>query len=611
MLNYKKINRYLIDYQTTEFIVTISDLNTYQYEQLLKYLLTHFNQYNLLTHKKSLKQIINHPIIIDIVKSTDITDSNTPDYQFEQSIGLDHYIIQLYQTELKMYVELNDFTINTFNIDGMITNLLIIMNKTLILYTQETKLQLIDDLQFYLNQYKNKPQFLLFKNLNQVFSDYIISLKPKGKPCFLIIHNTGLWLVHPPYQFNLIIEPNETINNLLHSFHMTVFDGFLIKPINKNFNTFNQKYWYLCTDCLVFSKNNVTQKPYYDRIDYAKVLSSLMSTYIQESFLKLSLQSTRLSHHPDDFYNHIQYLLLLSQNLNYNYEGFMFKNRNQNDNYQWIDSNQLTLNLKVKDSKLYTSDDYIFEQYKNEHDSFLKHHIISLTWNNVLKKLETTNEKNKNGVDTLEDINHKWEVMMNPITWQDLQNKTTNYLKYHMNQFLKNWFDTHIHNHDKILNISQDDDITLLLPVTDPKNRVTLKSNTKTDIIILTSLSTYWENEEKLNQLIKQCDLVLKPNGKILFFNLSGDHVQYLFKDKNVTMIKIGPVQFELDNHLLTTTQSHVVTKENLVYLQDLTLKLKKYNIELKQFNNIESEYFSLTDQILASLYCYGYYQKN
>jgi hypothetical protein len=138
---------------------------------------------------------------------------------------------------------------------------------------------------------------------------------------------------------------------------------------------------------------------------------------------------------------------------------------------------------------------------------------------------------------------------------------------------------------------------------------VTLKDNQKSDVIVLTSLSSYWKSEEKLNELIKQCDDKLKHGGKVLFFNLSADHVKHLMTT-GVYELKMGSVDFHLHDNFLTMKYDNITINENLVYLQDLTQRFKKYNIELKQFNRLSDDNLSSTDELLASMYCYGCYNK-
>jgi hypothetical protein len=592
MLNYKKIKNKLLVYETNQLDLHLQ-INHNQYVRLLKHLKP-FNAVN--SFDSQLIDVIQnntYGFIVDIV----IHGNQSQIQGYQINIDLDIYIIVLTPELLTIQIQFD--TLNQQNIDNLLTNLLRIMNGTFINYAQATKNLLMNDINVALSENK----LLSLANFNQIFNT-VVSIKPHGKRAMLIIHSTGLWFVHND-EYNLLIEPNEKINNLLNAFNTTIFDGYLVKPLNTRLFDFNYMYWYLCTDCLVFSKTNVTNADYVDRIDYAKVLSSLMSTYIDDTFLKVSLQTTRYTNNINTFYENTYYMLKLTEGLNYNTVGLTFKSINHyQSSIDWIDPTQLTVNLKVDNNHLFTSDNQLFTKIEYEGQN----QTSSFRWNVVTKQLDQIKSVKK--TDDLTTALDKWHFMQNPIIYDDVIGNSMTYLKYNMSQFITNLLSVHIKPSDKVLTLSKNNlfyDVTL--PSTDPKNILTLKSvKNPVDVIVLTSLSKYWEYEDKLNGLVKTCNLHLKPNGKILFFTLSGDHLDYLMKEsKEVTL---SPVTLINNDNIITINYENKSIIENKAYLQDLTTKLIKQNIHLTQFNRFESDNLSHPMQILSSLFCYGYYTK-
>jgi hypothetical protein len=585
MLNYKKINKQLLQYDTTTVIIQIH-INDIQRNRLIKHCQS-LDQAQIFNGTIE-KTMSNDDMIINIITQP----QSVPYYGFNIMIGLDSFILDI-KEDLTIYCQLNQF-MNNDTMDNLLTNLLRIINKTLNVYSLQIKNKLINDITVTVSN----QHLITLSSFEQIFNT-IISIKPHGKRTMMIIHHTGLWFVHNNI-YMLIIEPNDKINHLLHSFDVTIFDGYLIKPNNTSYDDFNYQYWYLCTDCLIFNKQDVRHLNYIERIDYAKVFSSLISTYINPQFITFSLQTTRYSQNVNQFYEYTYYLLQLAKKVNYNCIGLSFKSPNQyQSTFEWINPTLLTIHLKVENKQLLAFDKPLMKSFDGPDQ------ISSFRWNKVTQELDQV-KKVKQPDDYTTAI-EKWNAMIDPIEEDDILGNSLNYFHYLASQLITQLLTMHIQPNDDILTIVQNNFLfDVILPEVDPKNIKTLNNITSpVDVIILTFLSNYWANEKSLNQLINQCHTYLKPNGKIIFFTLSADHFDYLIK--NHPSITLGPLTLTNDQQIILTYNNQKKI-ENKVYLQDLTMGLKKHHINLMQLNRFES--FNLPEpmKILSSLFCYGYY---
>lgn len=81
-------------------------------------------------------------------------------------------------------------------------------------------------------------------------SPYFLTFKADGLRKLLIVHSTGLWLVYPPFEYNLILRPgdNKLYSQLMKN-KLFVIDGELVKSANST-NPINSKYRFLAFDCL-------------------------------------------------------------------------------------------------------------------------------------------------------------------------------------------------------------------------------------------------------------------------------------------------------------------------------------------------------------------------
>lgn len=264
-------------------------------------------------------------------------------------------IINTYEVELKYKVINNNYDEVLF--DKIIKQIVKLLQNSDCLYTTTIYNNLIADIKDY----------SLVKTRNIDINNFdvkelmVVSTKAKGKRCMLVIHSTGVWFVKSPYYYNLIININNPYYNyFVNSFNLSLFDGELVTPMNKNRYEFNYKYWFLCYDCLAFNKSDVRKLNYGERIDYAKVLKKLITWYIDSSLLTVNLKTWRAFNNKEELSKNINYLLTLGPVLNYQHNGLIFTPVLQPYNstvYKWVYPEMLTIDFAIypdgKDVKLY------------------------------------------------------------------------------------------------------------------------------------------------------------------------------------------------------------------------------------------------------------------
>lgn len=153
-------------------------------------------------------------------------------------------------------------------------------------------------------------------------TNYMITFKADGLRKMLIIHSTGIWLVYPPFEFNLAL--NTTLNvpqldRLLATFNGTVFDGELVVP--REGVVKNIAYWYLVFDCLAFRGNaGIQRQPYTERQKIVTAIAGAIKTPI----LTIDTKDTEEIKSPDDFFRLVRQFLDKRDALEYDEDGLIF-----------------------------------------------------------------------------------------------------------------------------------------------------------------------------------------------------------------------------------------------------------------------------------------------
>jgi hypothetical protein len=489
MLDYKKINQSLKlcnPYQETEIEIkfsqygqSFSSISYNQMQRLIKNI--NVSDKRLVTyylndhHRKIITTFKNKETIktenyktIDYIYNPDYqlhlyitqynNDNNNNDYKLMKEKIEYHFPIQDYHLifsetiidENVFYEAVLRFDINLLNndfltdLDNVIKPILLLLNDTNVLYTEPQRLKLIHECNTCLNLKNNKYlENILIQPIAIELSDiefdepYIISTKSKGKRKMLIINEDGLWLVNAPYDYNLLTNIK---NRMTEAWDLTIFDGEIIKPLNKNQYEFNYQYWYLIYDCLCFQNYDMRNKHYIERIDIAKTFNSILTTYINPNFLKTDLQTTRVALSKDEYIQSMKEILTLQEFINYDHNGLVFKPAHQGYNkaYKWTIPSMTTIDFAIYDSgnpesiNLYVYDEKTkkdipfqgngllpFDETMILHDPFVneyknKKYIAECRWDNIMEKmvfLKIRDDKNK--PDSVEMAMENWKNINN------------------------------------------------------------------------------------------------------------------------------------------------------------------------------------------------------
>jgi len=181
---------------------------------------------------------------------------------------------------------------------------------------------------------------------NKGGTDYYITYKADGVSKFFIIHRTGVWLVYPQEEYNLVItSTDELYSDFIRDFKDSVFHTELVIPkINEN----NSEYYVLVFDCLAFKGVTVENKSYTDRLTYCDSISNRLG----DSIITLKLkEAVLLPEDPKLFFPLIKNFYEQRKTLNWKDDGFIFTPNNVIYNPR-----SQTINVKVRGRILYILD---------------------------------------------------------------------------------------------------------------------------------------------------------------------------------------------------------------------------------------------------------------
>jgi SAM-dependent methyltransferase len=151
-------------------------------------------------------------------------------------------------------------------------------------------------------------------------TNYLVTFKADGLRKLLVFHTTGIWLVFPPYDFNLVISGavnNEGLKKLLAALNGTVLDGELVKPAIAS----PVMYSYYAFDCLSFRGNNAIQNSSY--ADRRKKVDEV-ARVITGNTISIAAKETHELNTPDDFFRVIKSMLDRRGTLPYLDDGLIF-----------------------------------------------------------------------------------------------------------------------------------------------------------------------------------------------------------------------------------------------------------------------------------------------
>ncbi|HSW76986.1 MAG TPA: hypothetical protein VLG50_08060 [Candidatus Saccharimonadales bacterium] len=485
-----------IEYDHIEYQIRFNDMNRTQFQHMIKHIQNpnttiSTNYYDVKNNIKKTYLLteqneVEHETIHFYCKKT-IHTINHPDYpisllvqQNQPTMETDDLSLTINKDKLNYHYIINDditlilsettmdmmttyhMKIQFKNTDSltivneMIVNLLMMMNNTEVLYTEHERLSMIHDCCHALkiplsNDLDNvfvKLQHIKLTDINQLTGTYVVSNKAKGTRTLLIFHHTGIWLVKPkqPYHYNLLLkyDDNHLYRYLINSWQLTIFDGDIIKPLNKTDYEFNYRYWYLAHDCLVFNHHDIRHMTYDKRIDYAKTCQKLITWYIEDEFLCFSLKSTRGFIAGDaDMVDKIKYIMTIGEVLNYEHTGLVFTPNSQYDNnktYKLYYPSQITIDFAIYDSgnpnqlKLYVYDqekmqdvEFVgtqqlpFDESMILHSSLMPYYnnnkmIAECRWDQVLNKMVFVKiRSDKYEPDDIRLVIENWQNINDPI----------------------------------------------------------------------------------------------------------------------------------------------------------------------------------------------------
>jgi SAM-dependent methyltransferase len=152
--------------------------------------------------------------------------------------------------------------------------------------------------------------------------NYYITYKADGIHKYLIIHDTGVWLVYPDDEYNLVISSNDENFKHIEKYKDSVFDTELVIP---KYNENNTEYYILIFDCLCFEGRTKENKSYTDRLKYCKSISDVLNN----SVITVKLKEARLlPEDPKSFFRLIKDFYAKRKNLNWGDDGFIFTPNN-------------------------------------------------------------------------------------------------------------------------------------------------------------------------------------------------------------------------------------------------------------------------------------------
>lgn len=276
---------------------------------------------------------------------------------------------------------------------------------------------------------------------------------------------------------------------------------------------------------------------------------------------------------------------------------------------------------------------------------------------------------NKNSPNRLEVAIDNWDLINSPITEEDLRGDNLSFVYRYFNKIktflinqllLKNdtvldigsgkggdvnkWrklgsivaiepdSDNRQELHRRITLLNMHDKVTVVPTVGQDVSTITSIVNDKFSgkgvdgIILMLSLSFFWENSDILESLVQLIVANLKQNGKIIFLTIDGDAIEQLFEPifggsvfKEIQINQARLTLFPRDNiyygrrmHISLPGTIVGEQDEYLVKLGDLQKRLLSYDIVQKEIHRADKERFLTADgSLFARLYSYGYFIRN
>ena len=150
--------------------------------------------------------------------------------------------------------------------------------------------------------------------------------KTHGKRSSLIICEYGVWIVFPPYDYNLIVPSNKLPRGLKTNLY--IFDCESIPNENRRFDNMapSSKYWLEILDILFSDGKNVQRNDLITRMKVAKVIHIDLKAkgYFPPSLTVTDKDMTRSWSNVDEFFDVVSGMIARRDRLPYETDGLMF-----------------------------------------------------------------------------------------------------------------------------------------------------------------------------------------------------------------------------------------------------------------------------------------------
>ncbi len=280
----------------------------------------------------------------DLTKVTQMLTSKGPETRYEVEIEMIHPILEKRNRPLTQN-EAIEFRKAFLKLGNQTAELRKIMRDTDLSYVNSNRNKLIDFIHqsvdaakywtdsrppgdgilidFSVRARNIKREDLTYKGLfNKI--GYSVTCKAEGLRKFLVIHETGLWIVFPG-EFCKVARL-EDLPFGWRKYVNTILDGEDI-PVENRFSNKEAKHYYLPFDTLIFAGRNVMNEPLEKRIQYAATIRSqgVISIGGQVSLIMEEKPFYFFKEDTESFYNSINKIFrFIDMNANYKTDGLMF-----------------------------------------------------------------------------------------------------------------------------------------------------------------------------------------------------------------------------------------------------------------------------------------------
>lgn len=549
--------------------------------------------------------------------------------------------------------------LNLFN--SFVEEIFKILKGTNLIYSNSVKNSLIVDLIQTVNTNSQNRNFNKFNLTNAILvkarnikrkdlvfggivgnenTTYCVTYKADGVRKLLIIHPSGIWLIFPPFEFNLIFKTHPIIKSL----SISIFDGELLSDGR-----------YLAFDTISLKRtSDVQSKTYLQRLAFCQYLTTIFNlNFIVET------KETHEITNSKQFFTIIREMLSKKDSLTYKEDGLIFTPTHSfynphSDNLE-MRQRSLTLNpdvCKYKSSlditidfmimknlngiSLYSYDDVRKQNVLFEGDEInpfsqdmieFNHEIISEIPSEKIVEFEFINNKfrprkvrnDKSGPNKLTIALDDWKDIMNPILREDIEGRSLDLAIAYHNRIKSELF-RNLPKNSHILDIGsgRGGDITKWLTVLgDVGKVVAVEPNESNRNELIKRLKTFnLENRTLIVPTVgEDVELISKsvtkhiPSGKVDVISLMLSMSFFWKSEENLDSLVETIIQnLKLKGRVIfltingdTLEQLMEPVFERHIKLQDIKISNAEFHLHPKVNNSGRSVDFTLPDSIVGT----------